>query len=127
MQSLGQRPLWRADHRNLRTVFQDFVLSATKVTQLLEPLVLCNLEKPSPSASSWVPKLPDSMSGRDLDSVKAAGDTRARAVDQGNGILDVSRILTKSISDIVYLNTPVAGRANSLYNDLCSESRNWWK
>ncbi len=123
-QSLGEKPLWRPDYRkDVRTVFQDFVLSAIEETQTLEPLLLCNLQKPLPNAPSWVPNLPDSMLGRHLVSLEAALNTKARAMYQGNGILEVSGIFLASISDIVYVNTPVGGWANNPYNDLCSEFR----
>lgn len=123
-QSLGEKPLWRPDYRkDVRTVFQDFVLSAIEETQILEPLLLCDLQKPLPHAPSWVPNIPDSMPNRDLYFLEADGNTRARAVYQGNGILEVSGILLTSISDIVYINDRVATRASDWYHILCSELR----
>ncbi|KAI4203602.1 MAG: hypothetical protein LQ346_001749 [Caloplaca aetnensis] len=129
---LLQRPwferLWiwqevRLAEKDVRTVFQDFVLSAIEETQILEPLLLCDLQKPLPHAPSWVPNIPDSMPNRDLYFLEADGNTRARAVYQGNGILEVSGILLTSISDIVYINDRVATRASDWYHILCSELR----
>ncbi|KAL8905664.1 MAG: hypothetical protein Q9207_002478 [Kuettlingeria erythrocarpa] len=123
-QSLGENPLWRPDYRkDVRAVFQEFVLNAIEETQLLKPLLLCDLQKPLPNAPSWVPNLPDSISDRVLDFLEAAGDTRARAMYQGNGILEVSGVLLTSIGDIVHINTPMGGWDNSLYTDLPSELR----
>ena len=120
-QSPEYQPILRPDYsKDVGCVFQDFVLWEIEGSHGLRILLYCDLHEALPNVPSWVPNLPASIPNRNIHHLSATRDTRALALHDGNGVLEVTGAFVSPIGKIIDVESLKEGWS---YDDFCGEIR----
>ncbi|KAI4224637.1 MAG: hypothetical protein L6R36_004512 [Xanthoria steineri] len=123
-QSPEYQPILRPDYsKDVGRVFQDFVLWDIEGSNSLRILLYCNLQEALPNVPSWVPNLPASIPNGTLLNFDAAGDTRAQALHDGHGVLEVTGAFVSPIGEIIDVESPKEVWLHWPYDDFCTKIR----
>ncbi len=123
-QSPEYQPILKPDYsKDVGRVFLDFVLWEIERSYSLHTFLFCNLQEALPNVPSWVPNLPASIPSGNFHHFYAAGDTRAQALHDGNGVLTVTGAFVSPIGEVIDIDSPKEGWMNWPYDDFCSEIR----
>ena len=123
-QSPKGQPVLRPDYsKDVGRVFQDFVLREIEGWHSLRVLLYCDLQEALPNVPSWVPNLPASIPQGSIHNFSAAGDTRAQALHNGNGFLEVTGAFVSPIREITDVESPKELWLDWPYDDFCGEIR----
>ena len=123
-QSPECQPTLRPDYsKDVGRVFQDFVLWEIEGSHSLRILLYCNLQEALPNVPSWVPNFPASILNGNINLLNAAGDTKAQALHNGNGTLEVTGAFVSPIGEIIDVESPKEGWLGRPYDDFCGEIR----
>ena len=119
----GQSVLRPDYSKDVGRVFQDFVLWEIEGSHSLRVLLYCHLQGALPNVPSWVPNLPACIPNGNIPHRSAAGDTRALALHDGNGVLEVTGAFVSPIGEIIDVESLEKGWMNRPYDDYCGKIR----